>query len=97
MVTLETTSAPTPPLGDGRALICRAGDRVCALPLVHVVETMRPQPIEPVSGALAPVPADLGAKCCVRKPVDFRRFIDAARQLGLYWLVTNELPAEGGA
>jgi hypothetical protein len=28
----------------------------------------------------------------VRKPVDFTQFVEAARQLGLYWLVLNERP-----
>jgi two-component system response regulator len=35
---------------------------------------------------------DLGANSFVRKPVDFAQFLEAARQLGLYWLVFNEAP-----
>jgi two-component system response regulator len=38
---------------------------------------------------------DLGANSFVQKPVDFAEFIDAARHLGLYWLVINETSPEG--
>ncbi len=35
---------------------------------------------------------DLGANSYVRKPVDFNQFADAVKNLGLYWLLLNEVP-----
>ena len=40
-----------------------------------------------------------GANSYVRKPIDFAHFVEAVRQVGLYWLVLNEPPPdlEGGS
>jgi len=38
---------------------------------------------------------ELGANSYVRKPVAFDAFVDAARQLGLYWLLLNRQPRTG--
>ena len=35
---------------------------------------------------------ELGVNSYVRKPVDFTEFVEAARQLGVYWLIMNEQP-----
>ncbi len=37
----------------------------------------------------------LGVNSYVRKPVDFTEFTEAARQLGMYWLLLNQTPPEG--
>jgi two-component system, response regulator len=35
---------------------------------------------------------DSGGNSYVRKPVDFTEFLDAVKQIGLYWLLLNETP-----
>lgn len=39
---------------------------------------------------------DLGANSYIRKPVDFNQFMEAVRQLGVYWLVLNVPPPSAG-
>ena len=39
---------------------------------------------------------ELGVNSYVRKPVDFLEFVEAARQVGVYWLILNEQPRMDG-
>ena len=63
----------------------RANERTRNLPVV-ILTTSKEQ--RDVAGCY-----ELGANSYVRKPVDFVQFVEAVRQLGLYWLVLNEPPA----
>lgn len=59
-----------------RRLLCRVGTRLCAVPLEHVVETLRPLRVEPLAGAQDFV---LGVAILRGTPVPV---VDAARLLG---------------
>ena len=62
----------------------RSDERTKLLPVVILTSSKEQQDL--VEGY------SLGANSYVRKPVDFNQFVEAVRQLGLYWLVLNEPP-----
>jgi CheY-like chemotaxis protein len=39
---------------------------------------------------------EAGANAFVVKPVDFKEFIDAVRNTGVFWAMINEVPPDGG-
>ena len=62
----------------------RAHERTRRIPVVILTSSKEQEDV--VEGY------SLGANSYVRKPVDFDQFLEASRQLGLYWLVLNEPP-----
>jgi two-component system response regulator len=62
----------------------RADERTRLLPVV--ILTSSKEDADLIKGY------SLGANSYVRKPVDFNQFVEAVRNLGLYWLVLNEAP-----
>ncbi len=62
----------------------RADERTMPVPVVILTSSNEEQDM--INGY------KLGANSYVRKPVDFTQFVEAAQQLGLYWLVINEPP-----
>jgi two-component system response regulator len=62
----------------------RGDDRTKLLPVVVLTSSREEQDL--IAGY------SLGANSYVRKPVDSVQFTEAVRQLGLYWLLLNEVP-----
>ncbi|HLK35579.1 MAG TPA: response regulator [Polyangiaceae bacterium] len=65
----------------------RADPRTRRLPVVLLTSSKQDQDL--IAGY------DLGANSYVRKPVDFAHFADAVGQVGLYWLLVNEVVPAG--
>lgn len=71
------------PRVDGREVLqaIRADAHTRSLPVVVLTTSSEPFDIE---AAYA-----LGVNSYIRKPVDFKQFVGAVKQVGLYWLVLN--------
>ncbi|MEO6155227.1 MAG: response regulator [Thermomonas sp.] len=55
-----------------------------ALPVVVLTTSAEPMDVGSVY--------ELGANSYIQKPVEFERFVDVVRQIGLYWLALNQPP-----
>jgi two-component system response regulator len=64
----------------------RADERTALLPVVVLTSSKQDEDVMRSY--------QLGANSYVRKPVDFDKFVEAVRNLGLYWLVLNERPPD---
>ena len=62
----------------------RANPVICCIPVVILTSSSEEEDVV--------TSYKMGANSFVRKPVEFNRFADAVRQLGLYWLLLNEPP-----
>jgi len=72
---------------DGREVLeaIRANDATRKLPVVVLTTSAEPFDVDQVYA--------LGANSYIQKPVEFERFVDVVRQIGLYWLALNQPPA----
>jgi two-component system, response regulator len=73
--------------GHGVLRAVRADERTKLIPVVIMTSSKEEQDIV--------ASYSLGANSYIRKPVDFAEFVEAAKLLGIYWLMLNQpLPAQ---
>ncbi len=64
--------------------VIRENPATRSLPVVVLTTSAEPMDVGSVY--------ELGANSYIQKPVEFERFVDVVRQIGLYWLVLNQPP-----
>ena len=71
---------------DGREVLqaIRADPATRALQVVVLTTSAEPRDVDQAYA--------LGANSYIQKPVEFERFVEAVRQIGLYWLALNQPP-----
>ena len=74
------------PKVNGREVLqaIRSDPATRSLPVVVLTTSAEPFDVDKVYA--------LGANSYIQKPVDFERFVDVVRQIGLYWLALNQPP-----
>lgn len=74
------------PLVDGLEVLRRIRENVITRRSPVVILTTSKEEQDVAAGY------DLGVNSYIRKPVDFNQFVEAIKQLGVYWLLLNETP-----
>jgi CheY-like chemotaxis protein len=76
------------PIIDGHEVLkqIRSHDHTRRLPVVVLTSSKEDQDLAKSY--------DLGVNSYIRKPVDFLQFAEAIKQVGIYWLVLNEIPPQ---